>query len=211
MNKEMIKGGYVAGLVIPFWLAIGVAVTAWLYPGYSHVHQAMSALGAQGAPTQWLSPMLNNYPLGILFVVFGLAIFASFKSSKWARLTGVLIALHGIASLATGYFSCDLGCGLERPSPTQNIHNLAGLAMFLTLVLASAIWIFLAKPLLARKGFAYFSLICTAVAIAVLPLMGQALEAGTGFGLYQRINYGASVIWVGGLALVLLARNKVQS
>jgi hypothetical protein len=40
-----------SGLLIPFWLLIGVALTAQAYPGYSHLQQAMSQLGAVDAPT----------------------------------------------------------------------------------------------------------------------------------------------------------------
>ncbi len=39
------------GLLIPFWLLLGVALTAQAYPGYDHLEQAMSQLGAIGAPT----------------------------------------------------------------------------------------------------------------------------------------------------------------
>lgn len=199
----MLKYGYLAGLITPIWLATGVAIVGGLYPGYSHLNQAMSELGAQGAPTHELSPLINNYPLGVLFVLFGVAVFATFKGSKLARLSGVLIALHGVASLGTGYFSCDVGCGLEHPSDSQNLHNLSGMLMFLTLLIAGALWVYLATRVLDLKWFAWFSLACPLVALLVLPLMGQAVAAGEGFGLYQRINYGASILWVGVFAWVL--------
>ena len=51
------------GLLIPFWLLIGVWFTAQAYPGYDHLQQAMSQLGAQGSPTQHWSPLVNNFPL----------------------------------------------------------------------------------------------------------------------------------------------------
>ena len=52
------------GLLIPVWLLMGVTLTAASYPGFSHLHQAMSQLGAVGAPTQGWSALLNNFPLG---------------------------------------------------------------------------------------------------------------------------------------------------
>lgn len=205
-NQRISPYYYVLGLLTPFWLLIGVAVTGALYPGYSHIDQAMSELGALGAPTHEISPLINNYPLGVLFIAFGLAVYATFKQSWPAKASGALITLHGLASFATGYFSCDVACGLENPSTSQSLHNLAGLVMFLSLVLASALWTYLALQLLNRRGFAFFSLACTVAALAVLPLMGAAVESGQGFGLYQRINYGASLLWVAGLAWVLLRR-----
>ena len=206
MNKGMIKWGFVAGLLAPIWLLVGVVIAGSLYPGYSHLNQAMSELGAIGAPTHGVSPLINNYPLGVLFIVFGLAAFATFHTSKLARLSAVLIVLHGVASFGTGYFSCDIGCGLENPSDSQKLHNLSGLVMFLTLLIANALWVYLASRVLGLKWFAWFSLVCTLGALLVLPLMGQAVEVGQGFGLYQRINYGVSILWVGVFAGVLISR-----
>ena len=40
-----LKAGYFAGLITPLWLALGVAIAGAMYPGYSHVDQAMSLLG----------------------------------------------------------------------------------------------------------------------------------------------------------------------
>jgi len=208
MHKALRKFGCVAGLLTPFWLLVGLALAGALYPGYSHLNQAMSELGALGAPTHELSPLINNLPLGLLFFAFGVTVFACFEGRGLAQVSGVLIALHGIASLFTGYFSCDAGCGLQHPSFSQTVHNSAWLMMFLTLVIANALWVYLAARLLGSKAFAWFSLACTLVAVAALPLMGLAAAAGEGFGLYQRLNYGASVVWIGVFAALLLVREK---
>ena len=53
------------GVSIPLWLFFGVWLTALAYPGYSHLDQAMSQLGAQGLPTQGISAWVNNLPLGV--------------------------------------------------------------------------------------------------------------------------------------------------
>lgn len=204
-SQRTLSLGYLAGFITPFWLALGVALAGSFYPGYSHVDQAMSLLGAADAPTRTLSPLINNYPLGALFVLFGVALWASF-GSPWARLSGLLIVLHGLGSFATGYFACDAGCALENPSRSQTLHNLAGLVMALSLLLASALWVWLGRRLLNSPGFSWFSLACTVLALGALPLMNVALQSGQGFGLYQRLNYGASLIWMAGLALALWRR-----
>lgn len=200
------KALYLCGLVSPVWLALGVTIAGSLYPGYSHVDQALSLLGAVDAPTHGVSPLINNYPLGVLLLLFGLGVFATFKVSLPARLTGVLIMLHGLGSLATGYFACDSGCGLAQPSASQHLHNLAGAVMAFSLLLASFMWIFLARRVLQSKGLLWFSLILTLIAAMMLPWMAAAVQMGHGFGLYQRMNYGASLIWVAGFAWVLLRR-----
>lgn len=205
-GNRTLKAGYFAGLITPLWLALGVAIAGAMYPGYSHVDQAMSLLGAEGAPTQELSPLINNFPLGVLFLLFGASVLLRF-SNPWARVSGVLIMLHGLGSFGTGYFACDAGCAPENPSASQNLHNLAGMIMAFSLLLAGALWVWLGRRLLASPIFSWFSLLCTLAALGALPLMAGALESGHGFGLYQRINYGASLLWVAALALMLLRRS----
>ncbi|WP_161867879.1 DUF998 domain-containing protein [Pseudomonas yangonensis] len=191
------------GVLIPFWLFFGVLLTALAYPGYSHLDQAMSQLGAQGAPTQGFSAWLNNLPLGVFFVLFAVGVMRQVRGSRLALFSAVLILVHGLASFATGYFACDQGCAPAQPSLSQQMHNLAGLLMFLSLTLASLLWGFLSSRLLGSRVFGLFSLGCTVLAVATVVLMARAVEAGQWFGLYQRINYGISVIWVAGLALML--------
>lgn len=57
-----------SGMVIPIWLFVGVAIAGAMNPGYSYVNQAMRELGAKGSMTHVISPIINNFPLGILFI-----------------------------------------------------------------------------------------------------------------------------------------------
>ncbi|OAI83656.1 DUF998 domain-containing protein [Pseudomonas putida] len=189
-----------AGLLVPFWLFFGVLITASQFPGYSHVELAMSQLGAVGAPTHELSPWVNNLPLGLLFVLCGVGLFRRFEGSRLAWLGALLVIVHGLASMSAGYFPCDQGCVPAEPSFYQRMHNLSGLVMFLTLTLASTLWIFLGKRLLGSVAFSRFSLLCTVLALVTVGLMAGAMENGHGFGLYQRLNYGTAVIWLAVLA-----------
>lgn len=195
------------GVLIPFWLFFGVLLTALAYPGYSHLDQAMSQLGAQGSPTQGFSAWVNNLPLGVFFVLFAVGVMRRVRGSRLALFSAGLILVHGLASFATGYFACDQGCAPAQPSFSQRMHNLAGLVMFLSLTLASLLWGLLSKRLLGSRGFGLFSLACAALGVATVVLMAQAVEVGHSFGLYQRINYGISVVWVAGLALMLSRGN----
>ncbi len=135
---------------------------------------------------------------------FGYGLIKVFVHSKMAVLSDLLITLHGLASFVTGFFPCDIACDLESPSLTQNIHKLSGLLMFFSHLFSSLIWVFIAKHLLGIKWFSWFSLACALAAIALLPLIGAAVESGVGFGLYQRLNYAAQVLWIMVLALILL-------
>lgn len=207
MQQPIRKVLYLAGLVSPFWLAVALVITGSLYPGYSHINQAMGVLGAVDSPTHFISPLITNYPLGVLLVLFGVGVAQCYPGNLLARASGLLIVLHGLASVAAGLFSCDAGCAPETASSAQNLHNLAGLVMAFSLLLASALWIFVARRQ-GSKGLVWFSLVCTLFALGCLPWMAAAIDVGRGFGLFQRVNYFASLIWVAGLAWALLQRER---
>ena len=210
MSESVNRWYYFSGVLAPIWLLLGVAIAGSLYPEYSHYNQAMSELGAKGSPTHILSPIINNYPLGVLFILFGIGLIKTFPTSKLARFSGVLVIIHGLSSFSAGFFSCDVGCALESPSTEQSMHNISGLILFFSLLLSSLIWVFISNRCLGIKWFGWFSLACSLVAIVLLPLMAGAVESGEGFGLYQRLNYGSQALWVFVFSLILL-RLKVTS
>lgn len=200
-----------AGVLIPVWLLFGVLLTASQYPGYNHADFAMSRLGEQGAATHGFSAWVNNFPLGVLFVLVAVGLWRRFAGSRLARVSAVLVLIHGLASIGAGLFACDQGCAPAQPSVSQQVHNLSGLVMFLSLTLASALWIFLGKRLLASPAFSGFSALCTVLALVSVGLMGLALESGHGFGLYQRLNYGTAVVWLAVLAWLSLSLSPARS
>ncbi|MGV8637542.1 DUF998 domain-containing protein, partial [Pseudomonas aeruginosa] len=79
----------------------------------------------------------------VLFVLFAAGVARRFGMSRLALLSAVLIMLHGLASFATGLFSWDQGCAPAQPSVSQQVQDLAGLVMFLSLMLACRLWVFL--------------------------------------------------------------------
>lgn len=188
------------GLLIPFWLALGVSLTAIAYPGYDHLQLAMSQLGAVGAPTHGLSPLVNNFPLALLFALFAWGIARRWRGSRLAMVSAVLLLLHAVGSLGTGWFACDQGCAPDQPSTSQQLHNLSGLLMFLSLTLASGLWVWLGARVADSRALAVTSLVCTLGAIITVGFMGQAMQSGELFGLYQRLNYGVGVAWVAAIA-----------
>lgn len=188
------------GLLIPFWLALGVSLTAMAYPGYDHLQLAMSQLGAVGAPTHGLSPLVNNFPLALLFALFAWGIARRWRGSRLAMVSAVLLLLHAVGSLGTGWFACDQGCAPDQPSTSQQLHNLSGLLMFLSLTLASGLWVWLGARVADSRALAVTSLVCTLGAIITVGFMGQAMQSGELFGLYQRLNYGVGVAWVAAIA-----------
>ena len=182
-----------SGAVAAAWMLLGVVCVARLIPGYSHTHQVMSALGAKGAPTAGIHPFINNYPIGILFSVFGIYLYRSSSGSSLISISGVLILVHGLSHIVAGIFPCDEDMGASRPSPSQIIHTLSGVAMQISLLLATGMWAFssAAEPI----WFRWLSLICTVLSVTFLVLMVKAFSTNKYIGLYQRVSVGSLILW----------------
>lgn len=190
------------GVFAALWMIVGVGLVARRFPGYSHRDRVMSELGAAGRPSAGIHPVVNNFPLAALYAVFGATLCVDFQGNAVMVATGLLILVHGICHAVTGLFHCDADLGVSSPSVTQKIHNIAGLVMFLSLYAASIAGLF-APPAVAPVWFSGFSLACLAVSLIFLIFMARALPSERNVGLYQRLSYGALVLWVAVLSGVV--------
>lgn len=190
------------GIAAPLWMLIGVAWVASRFPGYSHKTQVMSELGAISRPTQRIQPLVNNYPIGILFSIFGVGLLLAFPGELTAIVTGILIVSHGASHIVAGIFPCDADLGVENPSPAQKLHNIAGLVMYLSLLAACIVW---ALPsTVAPYWFRWYSLGSAVVSIVFVYYMARALNGGRNIGLYQRLSYGILASWSAVFSAVLI-------
>lgn len=190
------------GLIASIWLVLGVYLAAKLYPNYNHSEQFCSELGAVDSPTQRFSPLINNYPLGLLFCLFGIYVF-KLEPSIWIQLTGGCVVVHGLGTWVAGFFPMDADPYTKTPSRDCNIHSWAGLFMLLSLLLAPIFM--LIAPLsainnIAFKAFSITSLIST---IYTLALMKKAYVQKQKAGFYQRVSYGTQLAWLSVFSLVI--------
>lgn len=183
------------GLLVVMVVAGGAA-----WPGYSHVGQFISELGATGAPHARLVNFGAFLPIGLLISLF--AILAMLIPP-----CGVLRTLGflGIIVFATGYtgaafFPCDFGCDPVKPDPSssQRLHFLFGTAGYLiaaptlvALALAARTWP--GGRLLFPLG-----LVCAAVSGLALFAMVPPME-----GLAQRFLEAAVGVWILACAFAL--------
>jgi hypothetical membrane protein len=181
------------GALAPLWMLLGVYFCAKLYPNYSHTQQVMSELGARNRPTTRIHPYINNYPIGILFILFGLAILHSLGHETIIRVTAIMMIGQGVSHLVTGLFPCDENLGRENPSLSQHIHNFAGLLMLLTLIILAVWW---GVSATSPVWFAAFSWLCLLIFSVYFYFMVRNLKSENNLGLYQRISYGALAFWV---------------
>jgi hypothetical membrane protein len=196
-------------LIAPIWLLVGVTYSGAIYPGFSHLDQAMSELHAVGSPIERVAPFINHYPLSVLFAGFGCYVMSYF-SNRAAKVSGFLIVLHGVATLSAGFFPCDVGCVPETPSMSHLVHGISGLLVLLTLLIAPAIWAFISTRELQRAWFGWFSAAVFLGQVLMMIPTVEAVTSGEKFGLYQRLAYSIPLTWLFVFALILIRDSRAR-
>ena len=180
-----------SGLIATVWIFIGVNVASRFYAGYSHSKQFCSELGATGSPTEKLSPLINNYPLGFLFCFFGWSLAQLSNVSTLVNIAGWLVIAHGV-----GPFT-------KNPTFNCKVHSWAGFIMLLSLVVAPILIAISPTTEIIPLYFRIFSLISVVAAVYFLFAMAKAVKSQSNPGIHQRISYGFQLIWLSAFSLVL--------
>ena len=192
--------GLYGAFIASVWIVVGVYTAGKLYPGYSHTKQFCSELGAAGSPTEKLSPIINNYPLGLLFCLFGWYVLQLENAPLLIALVGWLTISHGVATWFAGYFPMDGDPQTKTPTLSCRIHSWAGLVMLMSLLIAP---ILVAVSSYTSISFRLFSILCVCITCCFLVLLKQAFKQKGSAGTYQRLSYGVQLLWLSAFSLVL--------
>ncbi len=186
------------GLVTPFLFWSVVAVLGWLYPGYSHVSDPVSILGAAGAPDGAPNTIFQNANFvvnGLLIVGFALALRRALGS--WPG--PALVAIFGIGIVGSGLFPCDLSC--SDNSVADQLHNVFPSFGFLAIIVAFFVLSRHFRGDSRWAGYSLFTLATGVVALAFFVLYGLAVSGVVSSltaqaGLLQRLFAGTAFIWI---------------
>lgn len=121
--KQLAMASAILAVLVPL-------VAGFYYPGYSHVRDYISELGAAGSPTGvWVS-YLGFLPIGILVIAFVFVARPLIAQSKLAVIGFYMLWGIGIAYAGAAFAPCDLHCPAEG-SIRQTVHNSLGLLEYL--------------------------------------------------------------------------------
>lgn len=122
-----------AGIVGPVAFGLAAIVGALFVDGYSHEHQFISELAAEGSSARVLMT-IGFLTLGVCLLVFAWAVRALRPA---AAALAIVIALSGAGTLMAGTFSCDEGCPVKGHMTThQQLHNVSSVITFSTWIIA---------------------------------------------------------------------------
>jgi hypothetical membrane protein len=143
-----------SGIAAPVLLLFSVLVAGSLHVGYSHISQAISELGAHGAPFSTILNYAGLVPAGILTLVFALAMFRRIKDGLALYISCGLVALAGLGRFFAGIFPCDPGC-FPIITITGRLHAVFGL---IALFAGSVAPLVMAFGIKRRHSQAFFNL-----------------------------------------------------
>lgn len=181
-------------------LLVAVVWGGWAYPGYDHLRQFMSELGAAGAPT---GPMVNAWgyvPNGVLVTIFCLLAAWILRGSALAVTACLLLALNGVGMTGAGVYPCDFECSRSDPSTSAMLHDQFGLMGYLCAIFGvslAALWARRSQaPWLAPLGLATVIISLVGV-VAIVADVEMA-------GLFQRTMEAALALFMVALGWALM-------
>lgn len=188
------------------WLFMTVLIAGALHPGYSHVGQFMSELGAQGAPGGWMVNYLGFLPTEILFLGFvGLA-FRRAGRDGVTRVGLVLLGLYAVSLIIAAFYPCDAGCRPEDPTFSHLVHIGSGLGAYLFCI-AGVLVLSLGRR--RRNGNLLTGMGVLAGAIALFCFV-QITPDNPYVGLYQRALETTLYAWCIAFAVRIGAAGQVS-
>jgi hypothetical membrane protein len=181
------------GLLATIWIVIGIYTASLFYPDYSHSKQFCSELGAFGSPTKKLSPIINNYPLGLLFILFGYYLVSDYSPHLSTTVIGAMVIVHGLCTWVCGFFPMDADPHTTDPSASCKIHSWSGMVMLLSFIVAPAIVVFSS---LYPPTLRVLSLVCIIGCFYFSYKLAVAFKSKKNLGVHQRLSYGFQILWL---------------
>ncbi|WP_216361196.1 DUF998 domain-containing protein [Caulobacter mirabilis] len=170
---------------------IVVAGAAW--PGYSHVDNFISELGATGSPHGRLVNFGGFLPVGLCLTLFSIAAALVEPRSRRRTVGFACLGLFGLGYVAIAFFPCEFGCPATSSDISQVMHNLTSLAGYLGAPVGM-ILLGLAARRWPGSGLLFpLGLACGLVSTAAFAWM---LSEPPASGLVQRVVEGSIVLWV---------------
>jgi hypothetical membrane protein len=210
LQRALIACGAISSLL---YLATDV-LGGLRYEGYSFTSQAISELGAFGAPSKaFVDPLFLAYQL--LVLLFGIALLrVAAGRNRALRFTATMLAGYGAIGFAAAFAGSARFSMQQRGAgslATDAPHIILTAVLLFMLLLAMGVGAFaLGKRF---RAYSFATLVVVVAFGAITGSFAARLAAGLptpGLGILERIDVYAAMLWVAVLSIALL-RNRGTS
>jgi uncharacterized protein DUF998 len=126
----------ITGLLAPVVFILAALAASVRQPGYDHLKNFVSELGATGAPAAGIMNFGGFLVYGLLMMAFAWAVHRGIRADAGGWLGPTVLALYGLAYVGVALAPCDPGCQAASPSLHHRLHLLLGELVLLTAVLS---------------------------------------------------------------------------
>ena len=162
-------------------------------PGYSHVSQFISELGASEAAYEFPIRFLGFLPAGVTLLAFCWFAWQALPKSTLTSVAFIALAIYAIGYCLATAFPCDPGCRPQSPSRSQVIHDFVGGIGYVLAPAFLGIFAFRSRTWPVAASLPIIGFIAAAVALAgVLTLSPSSPYVG----ISQRAIEASVLGWV---------------
>jgi len=204
-QRLLLASGVLSSMLYVFTDVVG----GLRYPGYSFTSQAISELGAIGAPSEsFVDPLFVIY--NVLVVLFGIGVAREAAGrGRGLRITGALLTAYGAIGILGPIVMGPTFFKMEQRGVGTVAGDLPHILLTAALVLLMLLAIGFGAFAFGRRFRVYsFATMATIVALGALTVPYAArLAAGEptpGFGIVERIDVYSLLLWIAVLAGSLL-------
>ena len=208
MEKTSFKFLALGGIAGPVLFTTVTLICASLRPGFNHVSQFISELGATGTPNARLMNFAGFMPSGAMIAAYGVSLILLLPKGLLARTGSVWITLFGLGVIVAGSFSCDPGC--PRVGSLENtIHDQISGPVFLSAIIGMLLLgiSFRNSPL--WRGLWVYSVLSALLSFGFIVALVNSIDSYTLTGMWQRLLLATIFLWCGivGQQVFKLAEN----
>jgi hypothetical membrane protein len=184
------------GVVGPLLFTLTTVICASLRPGYSHISEFISELGATGSPNAYLMNFAGFIPSGLMIIFLGISLILTLPK-KFQTLAGsVLITAFGICMIVVGIFSNDYPeLPEEAGSLSNRIHNQVSLLMFLFVIIGIFILGISFRKLPSWRRLGLYSVVTSFISFGLLVTFIISIQTLTYTGMWQRLFLISIFLW----------------
>lgn len=199
----MVLCGAMAAPVMAGFILAATLIT----PGYNHVSEPLSHLGAKDRP----HPLVLNSGMvlfGVLVMTYALGIYRYVPVRRFRRLATACFALFGAGIVAAGLLNCDPDAE-GSTSLEERLHNFFASTGYVGLLLGTLVYALAVSGDDGWKNWVRLSVVIAGMSFIGAMAFTSGLEVGFK-GLLQRFFYCLPATWMSAMAARVLYLEGVE-